>query len=170
MKVNKMNKRIARKYNVIVFVVIALSIIAIVFIASLYWPDGAYKQLLCDTDHQVLLTTCREIMKQGNLKAGSRYFDMSQFPKVIQELDPKAVWLGHENFLCIGIRAGLSHIGIYAYPEDFKAPYEKFKYGDKELIPGLWYFDEDYYFKPEYDKKIESLLEKGRLTKEKATD
>ena len=160
-----MNKRVTRNRIVVVCVVIALTIISIfpiVFIVVPIWPNGAYERLLCETDHQILLETCRDIMKQEGLKAGSRYFDMSQFPQVIRELDPTVVWLSHENFLCIGIRAGMSHIGMYAYPEDFKAPYEKFKYGDKELITGLWYFDEDYHFKPEYDKKIEKLLHKRK--------
>jgi len=158
----KINNKVAHKYNVIVIVAIALAIAPIVFIVSLYWPDGAYKRLLCETDHQVLLTICRQIMKQGNLKAGSRYFDMPQFPQIIRKLDPTVVWISDYNFLCIGIRAGMSHIGVYAYPEDFKAPYEKFKYGDKELIPGLWYFDEDYYLNPDYDKRIEKLLQKRK--------
>lgn len=166
-----MKKKIDRKRIVIVVVIIAsvlISIFPAIIIVGQIWPDGAYERLLCDTDHQVLLETCREILEKGDLKVGNRYFDMSKFPKVIRELNPTVVWLSNDNFLCIGIRAGMSHIGVYAYPEDFKAPYEKFKYGDKQIIPGLWYFDEDYQFKPEYDRKIEKLLHKGRRDIEKS--
>ena len=165
-----MKNRIARKRIVIAILIITLALISIfpvLLIVINIWPDGAYERLLCETDHQVLLETCRDILKKGDIEAGSKYSDLSKLPQVIRDLNPRFVSVGHDNFLCIVIRAGMSHIGICAYPEDFKAPNEKFNYGDKEIIPGLWYFDEDYYFKPEYDKKIEALLQKGKTERTK---
>ena len=40
--------------------------------------------------------------------------------------------------------------------------YQSFGYGDKELIPRLWYYDDGYRDNPEYDKKIETLIQKGK--------
>jgi hypothetical protein len=43
-------------------------------------------------------------------------------------------------------------------------PYKGFEYRDKELIPGLWYYDEGYSPKPDsaYDKWIETFIQKGK--------
>ena len=57
---------------------------------------------------------------------------------------------------------GLVHFGVVAYTEDYqKPPFAGFKFGDRELIPGLWYYD-DGYNNPEYDKKFEALLQKWK--------
>jgi hypothetical protein len=57
------------------------------------------------------------------------------------------------------IKREMSHFGVNIYPEDFKEPKGNFKYGDRELLPGLWYYDEGYLRNPEFDKIIEKLIE-----------
>jgi len=57
---------------------------------------------------------------------------------------------------------GFGHLGALAYPEDFKEPWPNFKYGHKQLIPGLWYYDDGYDGNPKYDSKIEALLKKRK--------
>ncbi len=56
-----------------------------------------------------------------------------------------------------------SFFGVIAYPQDFKPPYAGFKYGgNRMLIEGLWYFDNEYATDPEYDKVIVKLIERGK--------
>jgi len=52
---------------------------------------------------------------------------------------------------------GLSHFGVYAYPEGYKVKYPDFKYGDRELTPNLWYYDDDYHKDPQFDETITAL-------------
>jgi len=131
----------------------------LIFFATRY-AEQKRVQLLCKTDHQALLATCREVLQREDLEPGMRY-KASQFPQVIRELAPSAVSMTRDNFLIIGIHGGMNRFGVHAYPEDFKVPFKGFEYGDKELIPGLWYYDEDYLHNPEYDKRIEALMKKG---------
>jgi hypothetical protein len=56
----------------------------------------------------------------------------------------------------------MRHFGVNAYPEDFRVPFSNYNYGDKELIPGLWYCDDIYNRHKDYDKVIERLLKKNR--------
>jgi len=57
---------------------------------------------------------------------------------------------------------GLDHVGVMAYPEDFKETWPNFKYGHKELVPGLWYYDDLYEGDPKYDERVEALLKKRK--------
>jgi len=57
---------------------------------------------------------------------------------------------------------GLGHFGVYAYPECYKEPFPGFTRGDRELIPRLWYYDDEYHRDPEFDKMISGLLAKRR--------
>ena len=49
-----------------------------------------------------------------------------------------------------------------AYTEDFKEPWPNFKFGDKELLPGLWYYDDLYQGDRKYDERIQALLKKRK--------
>ena len=129
--------------------------------------------LLCKTDHQVLLEACRELSRRvgaGDLKSGRYdirrylYLQSSRFPQVILDLRPKYVYIDENDSrrVSIPIFGGFDHFGVTAYTEDYMESGPKHKYGDRELIPGLWYYDDGYLDDPEYDKKIDKLIEKHK--------
>jgi hypothetical protein len=64
----------------------------------------------------------------------------------------------------VEMRGGLDHFGIQAYPENYKPCFDS-KLGDKELLPGLWYYDDKYKKKPNYNKEIDTLLLKENQKK-----
>ena len=60
------------------------------------------------------------------------------------------------------MHGGMDHFGVRIYPEDFNEPDRYFKYVDRELLPGLWYYDDGYIHNPEYDKRIDTLIEENK--------
>ena len=127
-------------------------------------------RLLCDTDFQALLEACRELSRQvatGDLKPGKyricrdRHPQASRFPKPILDLAPTYVFIHESGQVILEMLGGLHHLGVYAYPEDYKLP-SYAEYGDRELIPGLWYYEEGYKDSPELRKKIDALLQKRK--------
>ena len=130
-------------------------------------------RLLCETDHQVLLEACRDLSRRveaGDLKSGRYYIrnhpyeQASRFPKVILDLQPRYVHIDENNSgrVDIPIFGGFDHFGVTAYTEEYLESGPKYEYGDRELIPGLWYYDDGYIDDPEYDKKIEALMRKAK--------
>jgi hypothetical protein len=125
-------------------------------------------QLLCNTNYQALLEACRGLSKQvesGELESNIYYMTnsthqpvVSRFSPLILNLNPAYVVLDGNGCVIIAI----SRFGVRAYSEDYKKPRPDFVYGDKELIPGLWYFDEDYKDNPKYQKKIDNLIQIGK--------
>jgi len=128
-------------------------------------------RLLSETDHQALLEACREISRmvaRGDLKK-SQYKvrknpdpEISRFPQVILDLEPTYVFLDDDGRVMLEMYGGLYYYGVKAYPEDYKKP-SSAEYGDKELIPGLWYYEDDYE-RNQNPKKIEELIQKGKET------
>jgi len=128
-------------------------------------------RLLYKTDHQALLEACRELSKRvatGDMKGGSYYLRGSQrlpvvssFPKPILDLKPNYVYIDENNSgrVMVEMYGGFAHFGVLAYTEDYRKP-SWAEYGDKELIPGLWYYDDGYMDNPEYDKTVEALRPK----------
>jgi len=131
-------------------------------------------RLLYKTDHQTLLEACREISRmvaRGELKPGRYYLSrsrrlpaVSRFPQSILDLAPNYVYIDENNSgrVMLEMHGGFVHFGVQAYSEDYQKPFSSFEYGDKELISGLWYYDDGYIENPEYDKIIEALRPKGR--------
>jgi len=134
-------------------------------------------QLLCKTDHQDLLKACRELSIQvaaGDLspghygiRDGRRSLEISSFPKQILKLRPNHVYINKDGRVVLTFAYGrLGRFGVQAYPKDYKNYKEsviKLEYGGhRELIHGLWYYDNGYVDNPEYDKKIEALLQKRK--------
>ena len=131
-------------------------------------------RLLYKTDHQALLEACRELSKQvtiGDLKTGTywlhgsrRHPAVSRFPQAILDLAPNYVYIDENNSgrVMLEMHGGFVHFGVQAYTEDYKKPHVGFEYGDKKLIPGLWYHDDGYLENPEYEKMIEALRPKGK--------
>jgi len=131
-------------------------------------------RLLCKTDYLTLLESCRELSKhaaRGDLKPGryqvrgsSRDPKSSNFPKPILDLAPSYVYIDENDSgrVMVEMLGGLGHFGIIAYTEDYKKPFPNFKYGDRELFPGLWYYDDNYERNPKFDKRIDAIMQKGK--------
>lgn len=168
---------------VIAFPFVVACVIGLVeLLFLLFYPRGIFleakkgqqrqERLLCETDFQALLEGCREISRMyaaGELKK-SQYMiriepdpDVSKFPRVILDLEPTYIDISSDGKVQVELYGGFVHFGVCAYPEDYKAPFSGFSYGDRELIDGLWYYDDGYVKNPKYSKKIEALLQK-RIT------
>ena len=99
-------------------------------------------KLIDHTDHQALLTACRDLIREdyrGQYVFGFygwgrlyRHPDIDKFPKEIKDLDPFTVDVS-DNRVVIELLGGLSSCILIAFSED----YEK-QYGEKKLIDGLW--------------------------------
>jgi hypothetical protein len=135
-------------------------------------------RLLCETDRQALLDACRELSRQvssGKLKPGSYSVrrrpdpEVAQFPEPIRALRPDHVAIDKtDGHVQIMMSAGWDNFGMYAYPEDFKKRFP-FEYRDRELLKGLWYYDDLYRHgrEDEYDRKVDAMLSIcGKLKKE----
>ena len=124
--------------------------------------------LLCKTDHQVLLKAGREILRQlpedylntgGDRFAGVMHLPKEiQIPKAIRDIRPRGIFVDYDGYLMLEMHGGMDHFGVQIYPEDYEKPDRYFKYGDRELLPGLWYYDDGYLHNPEYDKRIDELI------------
>ncbi len=124
-------------------------------------------RLLCETDHQVLLEACRELSRRyvnGDLDANEA-LQPSRLPEVIAALRPNSVTIARDGVVNIGMYGGWWPLGVRAYPEDYPKHSPPFRYGDRMLLEGLWYFEDGYSAHPDaYDRKIDELLSKcGKL-------
>lgn len=180
MKMKLRKKRVLK--IVIAVVAITLAVSFVLPIAYSPWtPIGIFitahqanrmrVRLLCKTDHNALLEACRELSKElaaGDLNPGKyrvrssrRPPAVSGFPQTILDLKPNYVFIDRTGRVMVEMLGGLGHFGVQAYPENYKKP-SYAKYGDKKLIPGLWYYDDGYNRNPEYVKSIDALMQKGK--------
>jgi len=128
--------------------------------------------LLCKTDHEALLKAGREILKQipedylstdGKRFAGVRHLPKGvQIPEIIQHIRPRGFFVDYDGFLIMEMHGGMTHFGVRIFPEDYKEPDRYFKHVDRELLPGLWYYDDGYIHNPEYDKRIDTLIQENK--------
>jgi hypothetical protein len=137
--------------------------------------DQLRTRLLCETDHQALLDACRELMRQvasGTLKNGGVYAgpEISRFPEPIPTLRPDHVSVDKDIVKIEMMYTGWLPVGVYAYAKGFPEHLPPFKYGDRKLLEGLWYYDDAYGVDPvAYDKQIDELLGKcGKLQRGKS--
>lgn len=166
-----------RKKRNIAIAATGLVIVAIVYGGIFWWlfePMHLRVRLLCRTDHQALLEACQELSRQalaGKLLTDahyrfrpwpSPYRTVSRFPKAIRTLRPTYVYINEDGRVILEMFGGLSHFGVHAYPEAYKRRYPDFKYGDRELVPNLWYYDDDYLKDPEFDQAISAIMTKFR--------
>jgi len=132
--------------------------------------------LLCNTDHQALLNAGREILSRvpkdrlNPRPGGPRTLgefgvpEGVQIPQAIRDLKCGCL-ISYDGYLTLEMHGGMTHFGVRIYPEDYEKPDRYFKYGDRKLLPGLWYYDEGYIYGPEeYDKRIDELIEEHKGT------
>lgn len=130
--------------------------------------------LLYQTDHEELLKAGRQILSQGPKDTMNyRYYGIIylggfpvprgvRIPKVIRDLRTYATLINFTGYLFLEMEGGVTGFGVRIYPEGFKAPSRYFNYGNRELLPGLWYYDYGYLLNPQYDKRIESIMQNGK--------
>ncbi|MCP4609453.1 MAG: hypothetical protein GY845_12135 [Planctomycetes bacterium] len=132
-------------------------------------------RLLYHTDHEELLQAGREILSQGpkdpkNYRyLGPMHIDgfpvprNVRIPKVVHKLKTHANLINFNGYVVLQMKEGVVGYGVKIFPEDFKAPRSTyFSYGNKELLPGLWYYDVEYRHIPQYDKTIDYIIKKGK--------
>lgn len=169
--------------RIVIAVVLAFGIPLAIFLPKLHdfafifggvrYAKRMQVHMLCETDHQALLEACRELSRRaarGELKPGKYRISIdpnpeaSRFPKPILDLAPSYLYIDENDTgrVMLEMLGGLGHFGVEAYVEDYKKPHVGFEYGDRELIPGLWYYDDGYRGHPEYEKRIKALMQKGK--------
>ena len=168
--------KVSAKKAVLVMVVIALIVAYAQLLRS--GPDDSPQQrrvrLLCRTDHEALLQAGREILSKGP-KDPMKYrprgpihidgFPVSRgvpIPRVIRKLRPHACLINFNGYVVLQMHEGLATFGAKIYPEGFSRPRRYFSYGNRELLPGLWYYDHRYRRDPAYNKKIDEIIQTGR--------
>jgi hypothetical protein len=136
--------------------------------------------LLCETDHQALLKAGREILshplvkkkfesmenrKRDGIRIGGVFGVPKgvRIPQTMQNLGLRGGFINYDGYLTLKMHGGMDHFGAKIYPEDFNEPSRgSFKYGNRELLPGLWFYDDGYLHNPEYDKRIDEIIQKGK--------
>lgn len=54
--------------------------------------------------------------------------------------------------------------GLFAYPDGYEKRFSEFRGGDRKLLEGLWYYDDEYRIDPNYDREVDAILkEHGKL-------
>ena len=159
----------------------ATFIAALVFVCCgyafrMYWLHSIEEaqrlrvRLLCNTDHEALLTAGREVLSQvpreEQTHNGDRvrgYLPLPKgvrIPQTIRNLRPRGILVNKEGYLTLEMHGGMAHFGVRIYPKGFEQtgpPF--FCYGHRKLAEGLWYYDDGYDTNPEYDKIIDQLME-----------
>jgi hypothetical protein len=173
-------------------IVFGLAIVIIAGLVSIDTPLSIFKlaairatqmrvRLLHETDHQALLKDGREILSkvqpiERQIKKGHAYSGYVPVPKDVKDMGlPKTMrklklrsvgirQINHQIYLTIEMHGGMDHFGVNIYPEDFNdldVP-TFFSYGNRELVPGLWYYDEGYVHNPQFDQIVSEAIQKGR--------
>jgi hypothetical protein len=105
------------------------------------------QKLLYQTDHQVLLKACRQVITRFNGGVYSRAKiniidasanDLKQIPQIILDLEPVYVWI-NKNRVMVALIGGMDHAGVTAYMNSQEAVASD---DDFLLIDGLLYYDD----------------------------
>ena len=130
--------------------------------------------LLYQTDHEALLKAGREILSQGPKDTMNyQYYGIIylggfpvprgvRIPKIIRDLKTYDTRINFAGYLFLEMQGGVTGFGVRIYPEGFKARNRYFSYGNRELLPGLWYYDYGYSHDPEYNKRIDEIMQEGK--------
>lgn len=103
-------------------------------------------------------------LKRGGYRVRGRDAskEVSRFPTTILSLAPSYVTIAADGYLSIEMHGGMDHFGVRIYPEDFVEPHPGYKYGNRKLLDGIWYYDEEYNYDADYDKVIDQWLAKSK--------
>ena len=124
-------------------------------------------KLLCETDHRALLAACRELSSQvtsGKLEANyyrvrfRAHSEVSRFPEPIRALRPRLVTITDSGIVRVEMNTKWRSLGVYAYPEGYEQRFPNSQYGDRKLLDGLWYYDDEYRIDPNYGREIDAIL------------
>lgn len=137
-------------------------------------PQERRVRLLCRTDHEALLQAGRQILSKRPKNPmkyivgrpvhidGYRVPRGIPIPRVIRKLRPRAVLINLDGYVVLHMKEGLANYGVKIYPEGFERPrYPFFRYGHRQLLPGLWYYDHRYKSDPQYNRRIDEILRTG---------
>jgi hypothetical protein len=175
-----MNRHGYGKARVMVRAILFVSVLCIValvgrscvgVLAYVVKAERARTRLLCETDHQVLLDACRDLLRQqkeprvyvlddGRASAAV----LQQLPKPLLDLAPQTIVAEPDERVMIEMVGGglRPSLGAYAYSEDFVKANPRCNFGDRMLVEGLWYYDDQYNGDPSYDKVIDKVIEEGK--------
>jgi hypothetical protein len=138
-------------------------------------------KLLRDSDPNALLAASRELSARvlsGKLEAGSycvRFWpdrEVSGFPETIRSLSPNFVYISRTGTVKISMTTKLLTFGVIAYPPgDDEEHFPNSSFGDRKLIEGLWYYDENYhrYNHSDYDHEIDAIIGAARESRSGGT-
>ena len=138
-------------------------------------PQGRRVRLLCHTDHEVLLEAGREILRKAPKDLMKYVIGRPvhidgipvprgvPIPRVIRKLRPYAVLINLEGYVVLHMGKGTPNYGVKIFPEGFKRPrYPFFRYGNRRLLLGLWFYDYKYDQDPQYNERIDEIMQTGK--------
>jgi hypothetical protein len=178
--VKSMMSRVAFGAALIVGLICLFGVYYFAFIHFLFQDprlERVEAHLLLDTNYQTLLDACRDLSRRADelgLKREHEYKvhleqgeslepAAANLPAIIRDLDP--VWVRlTEDSVWIILAGGLAHAGVVAYlPEHMNGPFVEFLPAEKkrELVPGLWFYDEAYHGNSRDTKRIDALIQEG---------
>jgi hypothetical protein len=172
-----MGRVIMRAVRIAALVVLAVLVLPVLL--NILQSRQARVRLLSKTDHHALLEAGREILAEvanGNLNVG--IYDLRNrtdlpsgiaIPRAIIDLGARRFDVSKDGHMMIEMHGGMDHFGVDLYAEDFREPYPDFKYGDRKLIDGLWYYDEQYQWSRDYGEAVERYLKRNPYMREGAS-
>jgi len=129
---------------------VLFSAVAYVYVCR-YQASRRLDHLLLETDYRILLDACRDVERlhsAGNISFGTLFVrrnktdpNVLRLPKEVVEINP--LFVSIDLGKCVRLEmTGIPATGVVAYPDADKEKYEWL--GNVELIPGLWFYHEDY--------------------------
>ena len=115
-------------------------------------------KLLCAIDHEAVLEESLELIKDFN-KSNEKYFryiSNDQLPYAIKSTGVSSVHVDGEKVI-ISMQPSYLRLGLMILPNSQinKPPIDA-----REIIPGLYYIDENFILVKNYDQKLRDILEK----------
>lgn len=170
----KKKKRILVICIIILALIFVVSVISPVFLAITFVVDSSRKieskkvKLLFESNHEELLLACRKMLleaKDGKREYGELLFLTKEekklyesLPEPLKKIEPVSIGISPDRIM-VSLWGGMYHVGIVAFPEG------TMPWGNqchKELIEGLWYYDDRYNSDPDFEEYIESLRPKSQ--------
>lgn len=121
-------------------------------------------RLLYETDHKALRDACSELSRRArtaSLTPGMYQIrsnpnpEVAQFPEIILQLAPAYVEVSDDGMVIVAMMGGLSHFGVVFYPERYAI--QNRPLGNKEIASQLWYYDDGYDERSDWQERIDSL-------------